>query len=47
MTPDLWHLKQEIALCCRVSEVTLDGITWSYLDIVMLHLMTFVIIVSK
>lgn len=47
MTPGLWHLKQEVALCCRVGEVALNVITWSYLDIVMLHLMAFVIIVSK
>lgn len=47
MIPELWHLKQGVALCCRVGEVTLNVVSWSYLDIVMLHLMAFVIIVSK
>lgn len=47
MTPDLWPLKQEVALCCGGGEVTLDVVTWSNLDIVMLHLMPFVTIVSK
>lgn len=47
MTSGLWHLKQEVALCCRVGEVTLNVITWSYLNIVKLHLMAFVKGVSK
>lgn len=47
MIPGLWHLRQEVASCCRGGEVTLNVVTWSYLDIVMLHLIAFVIIVSK